>query len=50
VLRLRRESAVRSLLTDSGQQRRRILCNSVSAREDLFFLAGKQDKQKGPPA
>lgn len=50
MLRLRGETAVRSLPTGSGQQRKRILCNSESGRGDLFFLAGKQDKQKGPPA
>ena len=48
--RLRGRTGVGSLLTVYGQQRRRILCNSGNGRLDLFFLAGMQDKQKGPPA
>jgi len=47
---LRGATDVRSPLTVKGQQRRRILCNSANGRSDLFFLAGMQDKRKGPPA
>lgn len=48
--RLRGRTGASSPLTIYGQQRRRILCNSANSGSDLFFLAGKQDKRKGPPA